>query len=65
MYCGKWRKISRRNLDLGRQCLISNLSELFTYTTMYLNGPRSISFRVIMQTHTHTHENTHGCTQRL
>ena len=47
-YCSKSRKISKshHDIDLFRQCPISNLSDLFSYTTKVLkfHVPKSISF---------------------
>ena len=39
LYCGEWRKISSPivTLTLIRLCPFSNLSEIFSYTTMYSN----------------------------
>ena len=40
-------------MTLDQQCPTSNLSELFSYTTMYL------SYRAKIHTHTHTETHTH------
>ena len=66
LYCGKWRKVQSHamTLTLVLQCPISNLSEIFSYTTMYL------IFMFIDQllfelshTHTHTRTRTHAHTR--
>ena len=67
LYCGKWRKISKscRDLDLDRQCPMSNSSELFSYTTI-CSSFKSIEplFLVIVytdrQTDRHTDRHTDG-----
>ena len=59
LYCGKWRKIC--DLTLTEQCPVSNLSELFSYTTICLSLKRIDQF-LTYHTHTHTHTHTHART---
>ena len=63
LYCSKWRKIpkSHSDLDLGpAKPNIELLRLIFIYYNVFkFHIPRSISFGVIVQKHTHTHKNTH------
>ena len=67
LYCGKWGKFMNayRDLDLDPMKLnIELVQAIFIfYNVFQFCVPRSISFRVIVQKHTHTQTHTH--TQRL
>ena len=63
LYCSKWIKISKsyRDLDLGPTMPnIKLVRVIFIYYNVFkFHVPRSISFRVIMQKHTHTETHAH------
>ena len=66
LYCAKSRKLSklRRDLDLGLTMPnIELVRVIFIYYNVFkFQVPRSISFRVIMQKHTHMETHTHAYT---
>ena len=58
LYCGKWRKFQSPTVTLIRQCPLSNLSEIFSYTTRYSNFmflSRLLFELSCKNKHTHTH----------
>ena len=63
----KWRKISKscRDLDLGPTMPNIELVRVIfiDYNVFKLHVPRSISFRVIIQKHTHMETHTHTHTE--
>ena len=56
LYCGRWRKVSKSCRDLDLNQTMSNLSELFSYTTVqYVQVSSGLNhyFLVIVYTDTH------------
>ena len=67
LYCGKWGKFLNAYSDLDLDPMKLNIElvrAIFIYYNLFrFRVPRSISFWVIVQKHTHGHKHTH--TQRL
>ena len=63
LYCSKWRKISKSLCDLDLSPTMPNIElvrNIFIYYNVFkFHVPRSISFLVIAETHTHSETHTH------